>query len=66
MAVDATARLNDARGLPLLRLGGTVVHKEIQDGKWVVLTVQIEDGRRLLLNIRAEVLEEIAPPARAA
>ena len=64
--VDLTILVKDLSGAPLLRLGFHVIHKEIRDGRWIVLTADSEDGRRVLLNVDADVLENVEPPARAA
>jgi hypothetical protein len=64
--VDLTLVVKDLNGAPLLRLGLHVVNKELREGRWIVLTADSEDGRRVLVNLDADVVEHVGPPARAA
>jgi hypothetical protein len=65
MPIDLVLRLFDRKtGHPLARASVSVVHKETR-GRWVCLTGDTDDGRRIQVEIRSEVLEFVPPPASA-
>ena len=53
-------------GLNLARGSFAVVDKQLQDGEWICIVAASEDGRRVSLQIRASMLEEIEAPRPAA
>jgi hypothetical protein len=63
--VDLVLQVTEERtGAKLLSLGLHVINKELREGRWVCLTASTDDGRRVRVNIDAEVLENVrAPPS---
>ena len=60
MNADVQLHVFDRKtGLNVLRESFAVVDKQLQDGELVCLTADSENGRRVSIQIRAEVLEDV-------
>ena len=66
MTPDLRIHLFDRRtGVNLARGSFAVIDKQLQEGELICIVADSEDGRRISLQIRASVLEEVDAPQTA-